>query len=168
MPASGCVRKILVSSDRMTKTTCVWPCVNRGKDLPASFHYKVFTYFGIYEANDKRTLHKECTICQSCFAKVKYNRNTTDLQSHLVCDIFIYVINFLCSDCKMGPSLHKASCNWLFNFIKHFPSLHDTLWHFNVSSCPVLERQCKKVRHVFLYIVLNFGINAWSLTFSLL
>lgn len=54
------------------------------KDPPASFHSKVWTHFGFYETDDGRTLDKEYAICKNCFAKVKYNSNTTNLQSHLV------------------------------------------------------------------------------------
>ena len=47
------------------------------KDPPASFHSKVWTHFGFYETDDGRTLDKEYAICKNCFAKVKYNSNTT-------------------------------------------------------------------------------------------
>ncbi|XP_048017725.1 E3 SUMO-protein ligase ZBED1-like [Megalobrama amblycephala] len=54
------------------------------KDPPASFHSKVWRHFGFYETVDGKALDKNYAICKNCFAKIKYNCNTTNLQMHLV------------------------------------------------------------------------------------
>ena len=70
------------------------------KDPPTSFHSKVWTHFGFYKTDDGRTLDKEYAICKNCFAKVKFNSNTTNLQSHLVC----YLGELLSGDINGKPS----------------------------------------------------------------
>ncbi|KAL1249292.1 hypothetical protein QQF64_020297 [Cirrhinus molitorella] len=54
------------------------------KGPPASFHFKVWRHFGFYETVDGKALDKDYAICKNCFAKIKYNSNTTNLQMHLV------------------------------------------------------------------------------------
>ena len=54
------------------------------KDPPSSFHSKVWRHFGFYETVDGKALDKDYAICKNCFAKIKYNSNTTNLQMHLV------------------------------------------------------------------------------------
>ncbi|KAL1253083.1 hypothetical protein QQF64_017776 [Cirrhinus molitorella] len=54
------------------------------KGPPASFHSKVWRHFGFYETVDGKALDKDYAISKNCFAKIKYNSNTTNLQMHLV------------------------------------------------------------------------------------
>ncbi|KAL1266669.1 hypothetical protein QQF64_002344 [Cirrhinus molitorella] len=57
---------------------------NKLKGPPASFHSKVWRHFRFYETVDEKALDKDYAICKNCFAKIKYNSNTTNLQMHLV------------------------------------------------------------------------------------
>lgn len=55
---------------------------NKSEIHPQVFTLKSGPTLAFYETDDGKALDKEYAVCKNCLAKVKYNGNTTNMQSH--------------------------------------------------------------------------------------